>query len=720
MSSFINKSSKTFKPRLQARRRAPAEPIAPSASTEDSVTPSVEPQASPAPNEARSTAVAPSESPPRPPDEPLSQTQTTASKRVTTEVIPTDTAENQLPTPVSTQEPDRASVQPTGTTDQNEEGANEQYEKSKDEYPVKRRRLTPPKTQIQSKERAPEPIQQRDSAAEGRIGQERESATASVDWATQIQRDDVQSAQENRDTATIGLEDRTVSTSEVTTGASDERTTTVGDRGPSTSISQTSKTTHPVRKSRQPPVQAASPPLGGTVMQTIEGPDSSAPQPKPRKVRKDKGTKRIQKSQGGHVAVSGARGDAGEGVSATISGAITRKRNSQIAGDRTSTNEGEVNSGSAQGSDIELSNSQLRKTQTSATPGTKRPAAATPGGTAGRRKRQRRKTPEENEAVEITPSITTMHDLCKDTRTGKTSEREKKLQAIDWGELSRQQANAVARVRSLGSVLSTAQAQRENAAQELEATAQTNSHHGPVLRLVNGQFRVDETSLQIDRHAAQENEAEVAEAAIEESDISRRVNTMTWLYDNKREPNERHLRVQKGDPWEAQETRLFYEGLRMFGTDFNIISHMFPGRTRKQIKNKFNREERENPELINEALGTGKVQMDLEQYGRAIGRGVDEDGFLDRGGSVVEAFVDPAKLEEELAKEGEEMLKEIEEVRKTTENERRQREAAKGYNEGGNKENVEAEKKRKKAEGKRKKKVPEILAGEEEVVESIE
>lgn len=40
----------------------------------------------------------------------------------------------------------------------------------------------------------------------------------------------------------------------------------------------------------------------------------------------------------------------------------------------------------------------------------------------------------------------------------------------------------------------------------------------------------------------------------------------------------------------------------MFGTDFSMIAQSFPNRNRSQIKNKYLREEKENPKKIEEAI----------------------------------------------------------------------------------------------------------------------
>jgi transcription factor TFIIIB component B'' len=111
------------------------------------------------------------------------------------------------------------------------------------------------------------------------------------------------------------------------------------------------------------------------------------------------------------------------------------------------------------------------------------------------------------------------------------------------------------------------------------------------MRIVDGQIVLDEESLRIDRHKRDALEEENMEI-VEENVHTRLVNSGTW---SKRE---------KGDRWEAEDTDRFYEALSMFGTDFEIISRLFPGRSRRQIKNKFNCEERKEPLRVTQALKT--------------------------------------------------------------------------------------------------------------------
>lgn len=54
--------------------------------------------------------------------------------------------------------------------------------------------------------------------------------------------------------------------------------------------------------------------------------------------------------------------------------------------------------------------------------------------------------------------------------------------------------------------------------------------------------------------------------------------------------------------WSKQDTELFYEAVQQFGTDLTMIQQLFPGRTRRQVKLKYKKEERQHPSKLRDAL----------------------------------------------------------------------------------------------------------------------
>lgn len=68
---------------------------------------------------------------------------------------------------------------------------------------------------------------------------------------------------------------------------------------------------------------------------------------------------------------------------------------------------------------------------------------------------------------------------------------------------------------------------------------------------------------------------------------------------------------ERPDRWSKEETDKFYEALSAWGTDFNLISHLFPLRSRNQIKTKFKYEEKRNSLKIQmHLLSRRKVNID--------------------------------------------------------------------------------------------------------------
>lgn len=105
-------------------------------------------------------------------------------------------------------------------------------------------------------------------------------------------------------------------------------------------------------------------------------------------------------------------------------------------------------------------------------------------------------------------------------------------------------------------------------------------------------------------------------------------------------------RQQYTDPWSNDEMVKFYQALSMWGTDFNLISQLFPYRTRRQVKAKFVNEEKKHPVMIELALRS-KLPPNFTQYCKDIKKDI----------GTIEDF---NKKLEELQVEHEEHLKQIE------------------------------------------------------------
>lgn len=250
-----------------------------------------------------------------------------------------------------------------------------------------------------------------------------------------------------------------------------------------------------------------------------------------------------------------------------------------------------------------------------------------------RGRRQRATTPEDAESYEITPTAVKMSDLCRDLPRGKKSKREVELRNMDRAQADRKrngvgkESESSASKENTEDVLAKADEERDRA----EAESQT----GPQMRIVNGEIVLDSSSLQIDRHANAARNAEDLEE-VEENPLTRRINAGSFG------------KKSKAESWDEEMTDLFYRGLRMFGTDFMMISKMFPGRTRRQIKLKFSNEERKYPERIKETLLGPGESISLETYSELTNTVYDDPKIIQQ-----ELDEEKKRIEEEHAKEKE-------------------------------------------------------------------
>lgn len=251
-----------------------------------------------------------------------------------------------------------------------------------------------------------------------------------------------------------------------------------------------------------------------------------------------------------------------------------------------------------------------------------------------KRGRTRAVTPEGADKVTISPSTMKMVDLCMDSRIGRKSEREKDLEEFERAEFVRKKQKELQEL--MGQAGSdrgsseTAEARSERLGRQREQEGSV-ANHVPNTVIVNGQIMIDEASLQIDRHAAADADRDAEQLeAIEETDLTRKVNSASWL------------KRDKSGGWNELLTEKFYDGLRMFGTDFEMISKMFPGRTRHKIKLKFVKEEKINHDKIKATLLGEKIPVDLPELEKMAGLEFDDPKDLER-----DLEEDRKRLEEE-------------------------------------------------------------------------
>lgn len=289
--------------------------------------------------------------------------------------------------------------------------------------------------------------------------------------------------------------------------------------------------------------------------------------------------------------------------------------------------------------------------------------------------RRRQETPEDAETHTIDPKTMTMAELCKDRKRGKKSKLETEMQTIDWDAVAERRkeaenrARAAARIagKKAGNVSRTeARRQLNEAGKEAETGAEVDAdanaddpdYEGPQLVMgAEGDLVVDQTSLVVKRHAP----IVETQDAVEENDLTKRVNSHAWLYDSRRDPNDRFF--NHSTKWTADETNVFYGALKMFGTDFDMISKMFPGRNRRMIKLKFSREERDNEWRIRAVLLGQPDPINFENYCNFTGQNASD-------------FKDPEVFKEELKREEETLVASLEKDRRDMAERQKKKQAA--------------------------------------------
>lgn len=244
-------------------------------------------------------------------------------------------------------------------------------------------------------------------------------------------------------------------------------------------------------------------------------------------------------------------------------------------------------------------------------------------------RKERSSTPSDAEEEMVDTSTLTMTELCKDLRIGKKFSRHDDIKQREEVKKAAQQARKGVETDVLldglfpadGAVQATVRNEPQAVDNiqpaapvvapppEREASPEPIRQGGQavMMRIVDGQIVIDERSIQVDRHRLAEQDV-LPQDIVEENDFTRVITSGTYM---KREKNQR---------WDWSSIEKFYNGLKSFGTDFGLIANMFPGRTRKQIKLLFNREERCNPELIKRTLAGQPIPVNFEEYSAMSGK----------------------------------------------------------------------------------------------------
>ena len=223
-------------------------------------------------------------------------------------------------------------------------------------------------------------------------------------------------------------------------------------------------------------------------------------------------------------------------------------------------------------------------------------------------------TPEGAEDEQINPSTMKMAELCRDIRIGVKSSnhdmiKQRMMEKKAKAKLAKTNPELVPLIEG------TERGDQNLAADELVDS--TPAPSGPRMRIVNGQIVLAENSLRLDRHKRAEAENEVM-VEVEENEFSHMTTSGTFM---KRE---------RAQLWDARANATFYQGLAQFGTDFETIAKLFPTRNRRQIKLKFNSEERKNPARLNRILMGKPEKIDLEEFEEMSGLKLEDVAVIER------------------------------------------------------------------------------------------
>ena len=261
-----------------------------------------------------------------------------------------------------------------------------------------------------------------------------------------------------------------------------------------------------------------------------------------------------------------------------------------------------------------------------------------------RHRTARSPTPPNSEERVIEASSMRMSEMCRDLKQGRVSQRYKDLRQMaikrkEQGQRERQEgindettATVTAAVIEVASPSTEPLAPSDSSTKrptgkaskpkdrideigkaiDMASAEQSAATEGvPQTRVVGSRIVVDTSSLRVDRSrqgVVLGRGGNGAVEYVEENELTRTVNSAS------------HSNRLKSDRWDKDSTDKFFQLISQFGTDFGLISKMFAGRNRRQIKSKFNLEERRNPQLIEAALkrkipiGKGKMVLDLRNY----------------------------------------------------------------------------------------------------------
>ena len=215
------------------------------------------------------------------------------------------------------------------------------------------------------------------------------------------------------------------------------------------------------------------------------------------------------------------------------------------------------------------------------------------------RRLRRRTTPPTAEEVVISPSTMKMAEMCIDKRTGRKSSRYAELREAERQRKRRKELNKEQQERGEstdpGARATPVVEGVETVPEEDDSLQPVTFGTARVITDSEGNIVIDQSSLQVDRHAI--HPSTLTDSLIQTTETMFTSKTNSSTYASTRTHASNTIR------WLPSDNEKFYEALRMFGTDFQTVAdYLGGGKDRRHIKNKFYKEEKKNSDKLTWAL----------------------------------------------------------------------------------------------------------------------
>lgn len=227
----------------------------------------------------------------------------------------------------------------------------------------------------------------------------------------------------------------------------------------------------------------------------------------------------------------------------------------------------------------------------------------------------------------------TMADLCKEIPIGETNEefdkweearRERKVRReklLEARRLAKKNGIPYAEVEVLREEEERRRQDVVERQQEgkdrFKAAERLGPSQAPKLKMgEDGVMTLDVDSIQVNRHEMNEVDNETKER-LEIDKFKTVINNSSFS-----------LR-DRPERWDLDDENKFYQAISTWGSDFNLIAQLFPGRSRRQIKSKFKLEEKRNPAKLHMAL-MRLLPTDATMFTNATGTELDEVNEIEK------------------------------------------------------------------------------------------